>query len=133
MKAISQDESIYCGKCRQKTGHRFTLEHGSDFIILEVIRVSELKSRHRLSWRKNTLPISFPTSGISVPGTKRKYQVIATCHHRGTLQAGHWITKLMMSNKIWYECDDLKPENSVTNPPGLNDSSVVLLLLMAES
>ena len=76
---------------------------------------------------------NIPTSGISLPGTDRKYQVIASCHHRGTLRSGHWITKLMMVDKTWFNFDDLKPENQVTQAPGANDSSVVILLLLAES
>ena len=133
MKAISQGESVYCGKCRKKTSHRLTLEHGSDFILLEIIRVVEIKRKDHFIWKKNELPISFPTSGISIPGTNQKYQVIATSNHRGSLLGGHWNTKVMTKSKIWYECDDLKSTNFITESPGIRDRSVVLLLLMRES
>ena len=62
------DQSISCGKCCQRTGHQLSYEHQSDIIMLEIIRVSEKKRGNRITWRKNMLPISFPTSGISVPG-----------------------------------------------------------------
>ena len=101
--------------------------------MVEIIRVTEKKRRNLLSWHKNILPLCFPTTGISVPGTQRKYQLIATCHHYGTLRYGHWITKLVTNDKHWYECNDLKASNNVTKAPGTADSSVVMLLLIAES
>ena len=127
------DQSISCGKCCQRTGHQLSYEHQSDIIMLEIIRVSEKKRGNRITWRKNMLPISFPTSGISVPGTDRKYQVVASCHHRGTLRSGHWITKLMIADRNWHEFDDLRSDIFVTQAPGVNDSSVVVLFLRAES
>jgi hypothetical protein len=65
MKGIIANQSTFCGQCRQGTEQSFTLEHGSDYIILEVIRANEKKRRSRVKWRKNMLPITFPTSGIS--------------------------------------------------------------------
>ena len=114
------------------TNHKQKFEHGSECIIVEIIRVTE-KRGYRLSWRKNSTPISFPTTGISVPGTLRKYRIIATSHHHGSLSYGHWTTKLVMSNTKWYECNDLKKHNSFTQAPGTADSSVVMLLMIAES
>jgi ubiquitin C-terminal hydrolase len=125
-----RDNSIFCGRCSKKTDHYLTAELVSNFVILEVIRVSDAKGSG--SFFKNNIPISFPTSGISIPGCRSKYQVVATCHHRGTLNSGHWFVKLKTANQTWWVCDDLRPTNSVTNPPGTRDSSVVLLFLVAE-
>jgi ubiquitin C-terminal hydrolase len=53
------------------------------------------------------------------------------CNHRGSLNGGHWLTK-ELTETGWYELDDLKTSVNVTNPPGLDDTSVVVLLLIAE-
>ena len=92
MNAFLKDNSIFCGRCRKRTGHYLTVEFVSNFIILEIIRASDTKTIGHFT--KNRKPISFPTSGISVPGCTSKYQVVATCHHSGTLHAGHWFTKV---------------------------------------
>jgi len=126
-----RNRSVCCGNYAQKTKHSFKFELQSNFIMLEVIRVSEERKGRRVFWRKNNTSISFPITGISL--CDRKYQVIATCHHRGSLQYGHWTSEVIMGDNTWYEFDDLRPKNLVCAAPGDCDSSVVVLLLMAES
>jgi len=129
--AVLSGRSTLCGKCCRKTEQQINLEHDSDIIVLEIIRVSpNLRSP---GWKKSTVSISFPLFGFSVPGTTRKYRIIATCHHRGGLSYGHWTTKLATARGDWYECDDLRPGNRITQAPGTYDSSVVILLLVADS
>ena len=56
---------------------------------------------------------------------------MGTCHHRGTLNSGHWITKICTIDG-WFELDDLRGNNFPTIPPGTNDDSVTLILIIAE-
>ena len=86
-----------------------------------------------MAWKKNCLPISFPVSGIQIPGSESTYRVISTCHHRGSIRYGHWLTKIQTQNNIWYEINDLKHNHSVTSAPGINDTDVVLLMLVSEN
>ena len=57
--------------------------------------------------------------------------MVASSHHRGSLNGGHWIAKLS-TNHGWYDLDDLRGHNLPKNPPGQEDSSVVVLLVIAE-
>ena len=100
-------------------------------MILEIMRVSSNLTNS--GWKKNAVPISFPLSGLSVPGSTRRYRIIASCHHYGGLSNGHWTTKLVTTRGDWYECDDLLPVNRITKAPGDNDTSAVILLLVADS
>ena len=93
------DSSVWCGKCGQKTNHTLAFEQSADILIVEIIRVTQKKRRNRLCWRKNKTPISFPTTGISIPGTQCTYRVITTSHHYGTLDFGHWTTKLLTRHR----------------------------------
>ena len=43
------------------------------------------------------------------------------------------IAKLVTTRGDWYECDDLLPVNRITKAPGDNDTSAVILLLVADS
>ena len=56
---------------------------------------------------------------------------MGTCHHRGTVNSGHWITKVL-TNGGWHELDDLVGKSLVTSPPGVSDDSVTIILLIAE-
>ena len=101
--------------------------YNPDLFLIEIIRVAELK----LSWTKNNASVNFPVSKLALPGFSRLYRVVATCNHRGSLKGGHWFTK-MYTTHGWYELDDLKSKNSITKSPGINDNSVVVILLIAE-
>ncbi len=74
---------------------------------------------------------SFPVASLKLPGFPRTYRVVSTCHHRGSVNGGHWLTKIA-TNTGWYELDDLIPRNLPTNPPGVSDNSVTVILLIAE-
>ena len=96
--------------------------------LIEIIRVTESKKH---CWLKNSASISFPLERVDLPGFSRSYRVVASCHHRGSLTGGHWFTKVLTKHR-WYELDDLKTKNLVTNPPGVKDASAVVLLLIAD-
>src|SRR5947209_2000389 len=96
--------------------------------MFEIIRVTKVNSR----WIKNTTPISFPTNGIVFPGSDRIYNVIGACNHKGSLRSGHWFTKLRMSDNRWFVLDDLQSQHRVSDAPGINDSSTVVLVLVAD-
>ena len=83
-----------------------------DLFMVEIIRVTKV-------------------SGLSLPGFSRTYKVVSSCNHHGSIIGGHWFTKVL-TERGWFELDDLKSVNSLTHPPGLSDTSVVVLLLIAE-
>ena len=56
--------------------------------------------------------------------------MVSTCHHRGSLNSGHWLTKIATGSG-WYELDDLISRNLSTQPPGVSDNSVAVILLIA--
>jgi ubiquitin C-terminal hydrolase len=124
--------SVFCGRCDRKTDHSAKWEHNAGILILEIVRATERRMNNGISWKKNCVPISFPVSGIQIPGSGGTYRVISTCHHRGSIRHGHWLTKIRTQNNIWYEIDDLKHSHSVTSAPGTNDTDVVLLMLVSE-
>ena len=123
-------ESVLCGNCNNvRTPHTSVLhwELCPNVLVIEIVRVT---NQHG-GWRKNAAGISFSLSNLSLPGFSKKYRVVATCHHSGSLMGGHWFTK-ELTEEGWYELNDLKKGNLLTDPPGHNDVSVVLLLLIAE-
>ena len=79
-----ESAGVNCAKCGVKTAHSSRREHHSDLLFLEIIRVS----RANTYWSKNYTCINFPLNGIVFPGSDRKYSVIATCNHKGTLLIG---------------------------------------------
>jgi len=125
---LSNDDGVFCGHCKVKTSHTSNRELGPDLFLVEIIRVTESKENR---WLKNSASISFPLLLADLPGVSRQYRVVASCHHRGSLTGGHWFTKALTKHG-WYELDDLKAKNLVSNPPGVKDNTVVVLLLVAE-
>ena len=67
---------------------------------------------------------------LKLPGFLRSYSVVGSCHHRGSLNSGHWITKVLTS-KGWFDMDDLRSDSLPSGPPGVNDASVSFILLIA--
>jgi ubiquitin C-terminal hydrolase len=124
---ISEAFGVHCAKCGIKTAHSSQREHHSDILIFEIIRVTKAKR----NWAKHSIPISFPVNGLMLPSSDRKYNVIGTCNHTGSIRSGHWFTKLRMRDDRWFALDDLQSSHSVVDPPGLNDTSTVLLVLLA--
>ena len=122
-------DAVQCGKCNMKTPHTSTsrLELSPDLLVVEIIRVTSKEGR----WMKNSAAVTFSYSNLTLPNFSKKYRVTSTCHHHGDLFSGHWFTK-ELTETGWYELNDLKSENLVTDPPGVGDSSVVVLLLIAE-
>ena len=76
--------------------------------------------------------VNFPVTELKLPGFSRAYQVVATCHHRGSLLGGHWLTKICTA-RGWYELDDLRPKELATDPPGTQDDSVTVLLAIGKN
>ena len=125
--------SVNCGRCGIKTRQVSTRESCSDIMCLEIIRVTQNHLSRGLQWSKNCMPISFPTMGITIPGSEHKYRIIGTCHHQGSLRYGHWFTRVITTSNVWYELDDLRGYNIRTVPPGNLDSTVVILILVKEA
>ena len=125
---LNNSNSVFCGKCNVKTSHSSKRDFNPDTLLVELIRVTELKS----GWRKNNCVINFPITKLALPGFSRLYRVAASCDHSGSLLGGHWFTKLCTSDGVWYVLDDLKVKSLVTRPPGIKDSSVAVILLIAE-
>ena len=129
----THSEPSLCGNCTTNTCQKSVWEQIPDLVCLEIIRVTErLIGSQQRKWSKNCVPISFPTSGIRLPGSRSIFRVIATCDHKGTVSGGHWVTRTCCKSDTWYETNDLKRRNTIVGAPGINDTSVVLLLLIAE-
>ena len=125
---LTDSDAVFCGHCNLKTSHKLSREYNPDLFIMEVIRATESSNNN---WVKNNVSLTFPCSELKLPGFSRSYQVVGSCHHRGSLNGGHWLTKLSSSHG-WYELDDLKPKNLPCGPPGVNDDSVTVILAIAE-
>jgi len=123
---LARSEAVYCGHCDAKTTHTLSRDSDPDLFAVELIRVIDSNG-----WIKNDSMVTFPVTGLALPGFPRRYRVVATCDHRGSLNGGHWLTKVSTS-RGWFELDDLSSRNFATDPPGVNDKSVVLILLIAE-
>ena len=126
------ESATNCGKCRKKTTQKSTPEQVPLLLCFEIIRVTQKVINSRHSWTKNNIRVTFPTRGISVPGSVHKYRVIGTSHHKGTLLGGHWFTKVCTKNNQWFDLDDLRFGNHASSGPGSEDNSVVILILLAE-
>jgi ubiquitin C-terminal hydrolase len=124
---LATQDAVWCGNCNAKTPHTQTREYNPNLFLIEIVRV--IKTRHR--WVKNPIPISFSTDNLILSGFSRKYKVIASCHHKGTLKSGHWFSKILTVNE-WFTLDDLKAYVHPTCPPGSKDNSAAVLLLAAE-
>ena len=53
--------------------------------MIEIVRATEGKN----VWIKNNSWISFDDTKLSLPGFDRSYNIVASCHHRGSLNGGH--------------------------------------------
>ena len=113
-----------------KTNQNAIYESDSDVILFEVIRVQECVKDLGNGWAKNTIPINFSTRNITLFGS-RKYHVIGTCHHTGSLTHGHWYLKMCLSDGQWWELNDLKAKHTKSTCPGVRDATVVVLLCVA--
>lgn len=125
---LTDSDAVFCTHCNIKTSHKLSREYNPDLFLVELVRVTESS---RNTWLKNNASISFPVTSLKLPGFPRTYRVISTCHHRGSVASGHWLTKVV-TNSGWYELDDLKSRSLPTSPPGLSDNSVTVILLVAE-
>ena len=76
--------NVNCSNCRIQTSHTLTREQIPDLLRFEIIRVTERKYQGAFILSKNSIPISFPTDGIKVPGSNKKYRVIGTSSQRLT-------------------------------------------------
>ena len=122
---LTDNDAVFCGHCKIKTPHKLSREYNPDLFLIEVVRATESS---RNTWLKNDASIHFPVPSLKLPGFPRTYRVVSTCHHRGSVNGGHWLTKIA-TNTGWYELDDLIPRNV---PPGVSDNSVTVILLIAE-
>jgi ubiquitin C-terminal hydrolase len=95
---------------------------------MEVVRATEAS---RNTWVKNDASLNFAVTNLKLPGFPRTYRVVSTCHHRGSVGSGHWLTRIV-TNAGWFELDDLIPQNLLSSPPGVRDKSVTIILLIAE-
>jgi hypothetical protein len=125
---LTDNDAVFCARCNIKAPHTLSREYNPDLFLVEVIRATESS---RNTWLKNNASLNFPVTSLKLPGFPRTYRVASTCHHRGSVNSGHWLTKIS-TNTGWYELDDLVSRNLRTSPPGVNDTSVAIILLIAE-
>lgn len=119
------DNTVNCSNCGSNTTHTYLRSCNPDVFLIELVRVTDTTQ----GLVKNMDPIRFLTD-LKLPGFSRNYRVVASAHHRGTLRGGHWVTKVSTSIG-WFEVDDLRSKHFVTDPPGISDDSVVVILLVA--
>ena len=102
------------------TSQMVSRRYNPNLCLVEVIRVTKSS---RDGWAKSNASLSFSLTDLVLPGFERGYRVVGTCHHTGSLNSGHWITKIC-TNQGWFELDDLRGNSLPTNPPGASDVSV---------
>src|SRR5690242_3645000 len=95
-----------------KTPHTSVYDFGGPDSFIMVVRVAEERGLCQ-----NSLPIDFSTQ------TSCSYRVVGSCHHRGSLKRGHWVTKIL-TKRGWFELDYLKSHSSRTKTPGMVDQTV---------
>ena len=125
---LSANNAVMCGKCNKRTSHSQTYDYNPDIFLIEIVRVRENLSR----WNKNSICISFPIRNLVLKSFSRKYRVVASCHHTVTIKSGHWFSKILTA-KGWFLLDDLKSNVHPSCPPGVQDNSAVILLLVCWS
>ena len=119
---LTDTDAVFRGHCNLKTSHTLSRDYNPDLFLMEVVRVTESS---RNTWVKNNASLSFPVTDLILPGFSRSYRV-STCHHRGSLNGGHWLTK-RSTNHGWFDSDDLKAKNL-----RVTDNSVTIILVIAE-
>jgi len=107
------------------TTHSYLRSCNPDVFLVELVRVTDTTR----GLVKNKNPIRFLTD-LKLHGFSRSYRVVASAHHRGSLRGGHWVTRLCTTTG-WFEVDDLRKKHVATDPPGVSDESVVVILLVA--
>jgi ubiquitin C-terminal hydrolase len=119
------DNTVNCSNCGTSTIHTYSRSCNPDVFLIELIRITNTAR----GLTKNMNPIRFLPE-VKLPGFSRSYRVVASAHHRGSLRGGHWVTRVCTVNG-WFEVDDLRRKHMVTDPPGVSDDSVVVILLVA--
>ncbi len=125
---LTDSDAVFCSHCKTKTTHTLSREYNPDLFLVELVRAT-LSSGN--TWIKNLANVNFPVTDLKLPGFSRAYRVVSTCHHRGSVNSGHWLTKIATGSG-WYELDDLIARNFCTQLPGVSDNSVTVILLIAE-
>jgi hypothetical protein len=123
--ALGADNTVNCSNCGIKTSHTYLRTCNPDVFLIEISRVTNTLR----GLKKNTDPINFATE-LQLPGFTRRYRVLASAHHLGTLRGGHWVTRVC-TLRGWFEMDDLRKKHLTTAPPGINDNSAAVVLLVA--
>ena len=100
---------MFCSRCKTKTTHTLSREYNPDLVLVELVRAT-LSSGN--TWIKNLAKVNFPVTDLKLPGFSRTYRVVGTCHHRGSVNSGHWLSKVVTGSG-WYELDDLIARNVV--------------------
>ena len=125
---LAGPDAVNCGKCKIKTSqHSQRSYNDPDLFLIEIIRVMP-DSKNR--WVKNDAPLSFAVKNLHLPGFVRPYTVVGTCHHRGSLNGGHLTTKVF-TKEGWFDMDDLKRDRVLASPPGVQDNTTSVILLIA--
>ena len=99
-------------------------------LTVEFVRVSTVKGRKR----KNNAQVKLPLK-ISLPGSSIDFQPIATVHHLGGIDSGHWVSRILLSTDKWIECDHLKLSQTVVPVDNscMVSGTVVLVMLVPVS
>ena len=128
---LSGADAVYCGTCKRNTCQTSSHSYENTVFILELIRVSAVRGTRK----KNSSIVNIPLSGIALPGCSISYRPVATAHHLGLVDSGHWISRIMLDGGHWIECDDLKARYAkitMTNNC-MTSNSVVLVMLVPDS
>ena len=127
---LSGNNQVRCGKCKRDTPQESSCSFNGELILIEIVRVIFKDEKQR-----NDSSVFFPLKGISLPEMPGTFSPIATCHHTGSLDSGHWFARVRLSNDSWYEIDDTKGRHAVITSVGESSgsASLVMLMLMSDS
>ena len=123
---------VNCGKCGRNTSQRSSCSFDNSIVLIEIVRVVTLQGGKR----RNNSPVSFPLTGISLPGRSGTFSVVATCNHTGFHDSGHWFSQIQLSNGSWFKIDNLKGRHLPLHTLGKDNiasNSIVLLMLLQDS
>ena len=123
---------VNCGKCGRNTSQRSSCSFDNSIVLIEIVRVVAFQGGKK----RNNSPVSFPLTGISLPGRSGTFSVVATCNHTGFHDSGHWFSQIQLSNGSWFKIDNLKGRHLPLHTLGKDNiasNSIVLLMLLQDS
>jgi len=124
-------DAVFCGNCACKTSMSVSRSFPGKVVIVELMRGYFYNGQRCKHFTK----VTFPIHDITLTGSTEKFRVIASCHHSGTVAAGHWFSWITMDKRTWWKIDDLKSTHKRLSSAAIRagGQTISILLLIADS